>query len=105
MPFFFVDRDARHHGPARSLLASASNGLAACWQGREAFASAGQATPVFGATGALTNRVKTLADLPSMMAAIGPRQEGRFPQFFRPKKAKKSAPPPPLRGGPRAARS
>jgi hypothetical protein len=31
-----------------------------------------------------------------MMAAIGPRQEGRFPQFLRLKKAKKSAPPPPL---------
>ncbi|AXU21487.1 hypothetical protein C7W88_21890 (plasmid) [Novosphingobium sp. THN1] len=31
-----------------------------------------------------------------MMAAIGPRQEGRFPNFLRPKKAKKSAPPPPL---------
>jgi hypothetical protein len=58
MPFFFVDRDARNNGPARSLLAPACNGLAACWQGREAFASAGQATPVFGATGALTNRVK-----------------------------------------------
>ncbi|ABP64220.1 hypothetical protein Saro_3978 (plasmid) [Novosphingobium aromaticivorans DSM 12444] len=95
MPFFFVDRDARNNGPARSLLAPACNGLAACWQGREAFASAGQATPVFGATGALTNRVKHSRRLAKHDGRHWPASRRAVPPIFTPEEGEKIGTPTP----------
>lgn len=97
------------HGPARSLLALASNGLTACWLGREGFASAGRTSLVPGTNGGAAQQGLTLSQNSKHDGRHWPTSRRAVPPIFTPEEGEKIGSPTPAArraaGGPFLTRS